>query len=236
MFRRHIKNLVCSSLVFVTTACGVSRPQTDGSSIKSIVDGNDNVFGLLMTKPRASEQDVGFEFQLCKKKQSTILPETCINPFQTSEGTPLTLSYKIFADAQEAQTYLRRVGYAKGAVATVAAGAATAAAIVYIPGAAYAATAVGGFGRPLFLALFGNGANGIGGIVLSYVFGTALTVGGAGYGGYEVGGASDRELSRNIPAITGDFYRSTTVRDVKPMLVRFAKTLDLKVDSRVSEF
>jgi hypothetical protein len=245
MFSTYVKSLLCSCLVLVTAACGTGNQENQGSHVKSIADKNDRVFGLRQTSGDSSGENATFEFRLCRTNETKIISQaaldnsdTCINPFQTSEGAPLVLSSKIFADADAAQSYLSRLGYAKGAMASLAAVGGTVVLLGQMP-AVVLQTLIPITARvfsPLFVAVFSSGGMGTGGWILAGALDVTAISSAAGVGGFTIFGAKDRELSRDIQPIVGDFYSAKTVRDVKPLLVKFAKTLNFRVDSRVSEY
>lgn len=244
MFSKYSKAFGFSALILVTTACGAGNHENPGANVKSVADSNNRVFGLRQTSVDVTRENATFEFRLCRTNESKIISrealgnsDTCINPFQTSDGAPLVVSSKIFADAESAEAYLRRIGYAKGAAATLAAGAATITALVYVPVIAAPAAAIGEFvGETFVFPFLGGSAGGVGGAFMAVAAGDSAMVAGAGYLGFHVYGAADREMARDVPEIVGNFYSAKTVRDVKPLLLNFAKTLNLNVDSRVNGF
>lgn len=207
------------------------------SANKSIIDKNNRVLGLIQTGTEASPKA---EFRLCRISNAEAIrteqfddPEKCINPYTDSAGIPLVIVGQNFTSVSDAEAYLTRSGYLKGAVIGAAGAAVGVAGGVVLYGFSAAASTVitGAYMTASTVGMM----HATGGAVANVAIGAGAAAGGGALG-FAMWGKGDRDAANAIGAIMGNFYTATSVSDVKAILTRLAYAAEWSVAKDVGEF
>lgn len=230
MFSKSIKGFISSSLVFLTASCGMNNHNQSVSSTKSVVDKSNRVFGFQQTGVDSTGNNQTFEFRLCRQKTlptSAINdPNVCINPY-LQNGKPLVVTMEAYKSFQDLETTMMVRGYAK----SVAIAAPVTVGLIYggVVGF-YALAFSGGISNTSITAFVLSSlfANHVQAVAEAAVVGEAI--------GLQFWGRADREGSRDIDAVLGDFYSAKDVPDTTAVVKMLGYQAGIELNPQVESF